>query len=245
MSKGGPTIIPDKPSPADVETVQQKLNPRRFSDMSPKMAAIVGFVVGKKYTRPGIASMYVTSDGFVIARPSVESGGTSHAGHEQFIGTLSQLEDNWERLLDATELTIQERAVAERLFQKISDFRNPEPFEFHPPSGTARRPAEVRVSQHLRRRHYIEDRFGHRVYVGSEKWPSQRGLSKLRHHYKREHPRAFRASIRKGVVAREKRQFIRLLNKDFSKKKLKSLGWTPEVEKAYLAGKTGFRGPPR
>jgi len=69
-----------------------------------------------------------------------------------------------------------------------------------------RRSAEVHVSPYTRRRHYIEDRFGHRVYVGSEKWPSQNGLSKLRHHYKREHPRAFRTSIRKGVATRKRRR---------------------------------------
>ena len=69
-----------------------------------------------------------------------------------------------------------------------------------------RRSAEVRVSPYTRRRHYIEDRFGHRVYAGSEKWPSQKGLSKLRRHYRRNHPRAFRESIRKGVATRKRRR---------------------------------------
>ena len=220
--------IPDKPTSADVETVQQKLNPRRFPGMSPKMAAIVGFVVGKKYTKQAIGSMYVTSDGFVIARPSVEGG----IGHEIFIGTLSDLEDNWERLLDAADLSIQERAIAERLFVRIQDFRTPEPIGFG-----LRRP-EVRVRQYTRRRNYIEDRFGHRVYVGSEKWPSRNGLSKLRHHYKREHPRAFRASVRKGVETRGRQKFVRGLHKEFTKGQLRSrLGWTEKKEKDYLEGK--------
>jgi len=68
------------------------------------------------------------------------------------------------------------------------------------------RRSEVHVSPYTRRRHYIEDRFGHRVYVGSEKWPSQKGLSKLRRHYRRNHPRAFRESIRKGVATRKRRR---------------------------------------
>ena len=68
------------------------------------------------------------------------------------------------------------------------------------------RRSEVHVSPYTRRRHYIEDRFGHRVYVGSEKWPSQNGLSKLRRHYRRNHPRAFRESIRKGVATRKRRR---------------------------------------
>src|SRR3990167_6361160 len=104
------------------------------------------------------------------------------------------------------------------------------------------RRSEVRVSSYTRRRHYIEDRFGHRVYVGSEKWPSQNGLSKLRHHYKREHPRAFRASVRKGAETRSRQAFVRGLHKNFSKGQLRSrLGWTEKIEKDYLQGKSVAR----
>src|SRR3990167_7454172 len=65
-----------------------------------------------------------------------------------------------------------------------------------------RRPPEARVRQYLRRCTVV-DRFGHRIFVGE--WQSQKGLSKLRHHYKRSHPRASRASIRKGVATRKRR----------------------------------------
>ena len=139
--------VPDVPTPATLEAVKRKLNPRRFPGMSPRMAAIVGFVVSEKFAAPQIQSMYITSDGFVIARSGAAGEGL---GHEQFIGALSDLEDNWERLLDAADLTAQERAVAERLFTRISDFRTPEPIGFEPESFGRRRP-NVRVRSHPRR----------------------------------------------------------------------------------------------
>ena len=66
-----------------------------------------------------------------------------------------------------------------------------------------RRP--VKVKDYARRRYYIKEqgvRPQHKVWVGSEKWPSQVGMSRLRRHRKRQHPRAFRASIRKGIATR-------------------------------------------
>ena len=47
------------------------------------------------------------------------------------------------------------------------------------PAGFGKPPVFVRAHS----KQYIKDRFGHRVFVGTEKWPSQKGLSKLRHHY--------------------------------------------------------------
>ncbi len=66
---------------------------------------------------------------------------------------------------------------------------------------------KVRVRKYARRRYYIKEpqRGGHKVWVGSEKWPSEVGLARLRRHKKRYHPRAFRESIRKGVAARKAR----------------------------------------
>jgi hypothetical protein len=60
------------------------------------------------------------------------------------------------------------------------------------------------VSVRKYRRKTIKDRFGHTVKVGE--WPSQKGMKKLRRHYKREHPRAFRKSIEKGVRTRARRR---------------------------------------
>jgi len=74
--------------------------------------------------------------------------------------------------------------------------------------GLMRRRGVVHVQDYTRRRYYIDEprRGGHRVWVGSEKWPSQVGMSHLRRHRKRFHPRAFRASIRKGVATRKTRR---------------------------------------
>jgi len=47
-------------------TLAAKLHPDRFSAMSGKMAAIVGYIVGESWTEPEIAALSVTSDGFVL-----------------------------------------------------------------------------------------------------------------------------------------------------------------------------------
>lgn len=63
-------------------TLPPKLYPERFTDMSGKMAAIVGYVLGESWTEPAIAALSVTSDGivtteseFMVGRPT--SIGTS------------------------------------------------------------------------------------------------------------------------------------------------------------------------
>lgn len=60
---------------------------------------------------------------------------------------------------------------------------------------------DVPVRRYAQRR-YVKDRFGDSVYVG--RWPSDKGFGRLRRHYKRMHPRAFRASVRKGVATRKR-----------------------------------------
>jgi len=68
----------------------------------------------------------------------------------------------------------------------------------------------VPVQRYVRRRSkFIKDRFGHMVKVGE--WPSQKGMARLRRHYKRVHPRAFRKSIKKGVRTRAARRRAVLL----------------------------------
>lgn len=49
--------------------------------MSGKMAAIVGYILGKSWTEPGISALSVTSDGFVTPSPS------SSAKRPTWIGT--------------------------------------------------------------------------------------------------------------------------------------------------------------
>lgn len=47
------------------ETLIEKLRPDRFSAMSGKMAAIVGYILDERFSDPAISELVVTSDGFV------------------------------------------------------------------------------------------------------------------------------------------------------------------------------------
>lgn len=89
-----------------------KLHPRRFPGMSPKMAAIVAYVLGKEWTTPSIAWLSVTSDGLVMS--------DSH-----FIGHAGDLDRNVVNLLAVAGLTAEERAEWDRLYRlKVDDWRN-------------------------------------------------------------------------------------------------------------------------
>lgn len=50
---------------------------------------------------------------------------------------------------------------------------------------------------------YIKDRFGHRIRV--HHWPSTAGMKRLRRHYKRKHPKAFREMIEKAVRTKKRK----------------------------------------
>jgi hypothetical protein len=104
--------------PEELEALQKKLYPGRFPGMSGKMMAIVGYIIESHWTSPQIDEMAVTSDGFVLASQ------LGDIGMNVMIGSLSDLERNWEALLDVADLTLEERTNAERLFHaKIEDHR--------------------------------------------------------------------------------------------------------------------------
>jgi len=88
----------------------KKLHPARFTAMSGKMAALVGFFIGETYTKPAIAAIIVSNDGFVFAMDEGD------VGYNAFIGGVSDLKRNWSTLLDAAGLTAEEHAEAMRLF---------------------------------------------------------------------------------------------------------------------------------
>ena len=46
-------------------SVAHELRPDRFSAMSGKMRAIVGYILGEAWTEPEIATLSVASDGYV------------------------------------------------------------------------------------------------------------------------------------------------------------------------------------
>jgi hypothetical protein len=102
-----PSFEPLMPS-----TLSDKLHPTQFSEMSPLMGAIVGYVLGESFTEPTIAELTVSEqENLVYIR---QEGAAGFEG----IQSLTDLRNNWNRLLDAAELTDEERKEAVRLFNE-------------------------------------------------------------------------------------------------------------------------------
>jgi len=60
----------------------EKLRPDRFTAMTGKMAAIVGYILDERFTDPAIIELVVTSDGFVLAQSEGEVGANDLIGSE-------------------------------------------------------------------------------------------------------------------------------------------------------------------
>ena len=88
------------------------LHPRRFPGMSGRMAAVVGYILGRRWSTPRIAELVVTSDGWVLARNA------GHVGFNTIIGTAADLERNWNNLLRAAGLTGEERQEADERYRQ-------------------------------------------------------------------------------------------------------------------------------
>jgi hypothetical protein len=80
--------------------------------MSGRMAAVVGCILGEKWSKPRIAELVVTSDGWVLAR------NTGRLGCDTIVGTAADLERNWENLLRAAGLSSEERQKADERYQR-------------------------------------------------------------------------------------------------------------------------------
>lgn len=96
-----------------LEKLAAKVNPHTLS-YSPKMAAIVGALIGFDYgardSRGGkLGSISITSDGFVVASSTSSDGGGA------FIGSADDLRDNLARLLNDASLTVAERKQFDKL----------------------------------------------------------------------------------------------------------------------------------
>ena len=76
-----------------------KLRPERFTAMSGKMAAIVGYILEERFSDPAISELVVTSDGFVLAQPEGE------VGANEMIGSEADLNRNLLDLIEAAGLT--------------------------------------------------------------------------------------------------------------------------------------------
>jgi len=100
-------------------TLAEKLHPSKFTAMSSKMAAIVGYIVGQAYTQPALVEMAITSDGFVVGRVEYD------CGLNEWVGDVADLRRNWLTLLDAADLTPAEHDEANALFAaRITDWRD-------------------------------------------------------------------------------------------------------------------------
>jgi hypothetical protein len=64
------------------EALVDKLHPDRFTAMSGKMAAIVGYILDERFSDPAISELVVTSDGFVLAQTEGEVGANDMIGEE-------------------------------------------------------------------------------------------------------------------------------------------------------------------
>ena len=92
-------------------SLQAKLDPRRFPNMSSKFAAVVGCILKIRITEPRLVELVVTSDGWLLGRHEDDSG------CNEFLGPQTWLMENWEKLINLPEvgLTIDECQGARKL----------------------------------------------------------------------------------------------------------------------------------
>jgi hypothetical protein len=93
---------------ADAE-LQLKLSPARFPNMSPQMAAMLGFLFGRAYTTPALADVVVTPDGHVLGRPEGDTGPLA------YLAAAADLRANLRRLGMAAGLSADEWAELDTL----------------------------------------------------------------------------------------------------------------------------------
>ncbi len=89
-----------------------KLRPDRFTAMSGKMAAIVGYILDERFSEPAISELVVTSDGFVLAQSEGE------VGANDLVGTETDLNRNLLDLITAAGLSAAEIQEFGRLQRK-------------------------------------------------------------------------------------------------------------------------------
>lgn len=96
-------LIANRANIRDVRTaLVEKLRPDRFTAMSGKMAAIVGYILNERFSEPAISELVVTSDGFVLAQTEGE------VGANDMIGPEADLNRNLLTLIEAAGLTDEE-----------------------------------------------------------------------------------------------------------------------------------------
>lgn len=103
-------------SPVAVPTVRERvismLDPRSFRGPSMRWVALVGYILEQEYTTPQIISLVVTSDDVVLV------GTTRDPLHNEMIGALSDLQQNWREYCAAAGLDSELQAEADRMFKE-------------------------------------------------------------------------------------------------------------------------------
>jgi len=98
--------------PASIFTLVEKLNPKGFRLMTPKMGSIVAYILGQEWVTPQVNSLVVTGDGFVLAQVK------GNSGYNHFLGSENDLARNWDELLHVADLAPDEYTLAEKLFSE-------------------------------------------------------------------------------------------------------------------------------
>jgi len=96
-------------------TIAQLLNPKRFPGMSGKMAAIVGLVLGEKFTDPYLEEMYLTVDDMVTCRKAGDIGAN------EFYGSKSDMDRNWYNLIAVAGLSKEQEKTANMMYEASFD----------------------------------------------------------------------------------------------------------------------------
>lgn len=91
-------------------SLRRKLHPARFPELSGRMAAIVGYVLGESWAEPAITDLAVSVDGVVFAAT------TEDPCMNSLIGSARDVRRNWAALLNQAGLETAEREAADRLF---------------------------------------------------------------------------------------------------------------------------------
>jgi hypothetical protein len=85
-----------------IASLQVKLDPRRFPNMSPEFAAVVGCLLKIHVTEPRLVAIYATSDGWLLGQNEGD------IGYNEILGARDWLLENWNKLISLPELGLTE-----------------------------------------------------------------------------------------------------------------------------------------
>jgi len=95
-----------------LQTLRRKLYPGRFSAMSSKMSALLGYILDQHWTDPQIIGLSVTADGHLLGMREGD------IGYNEYIGTAAEFRSNLSRLAVAADLTGEEIRELHHLYGK-------------------------------------------------------------------------------------------------------------------------------